>query len=202
MINNQYIDSNINAKLAISVLLWMVFGVISLSAFVILFAAFFSFFDGDEGGMAMCALCLLLGLGFLYPAYRSIRKVAYITTAKRCSKVLSRWTSPFISIDRLQKEVNQTEIEKYKSLNPQYNTKVTEVSYYNITLKSISEAIKLGYLRNCTLEFHNGNPVVAMHKKIAKEKCPHCGAPIVGVYGNSYVCKYCGSNVENVLEKK
>lgn len=198
--NNQYLYSNTNLKCVLHIVLWMIFGVISFTGLMIAFCAIAAIFDGDEGGIAACIFSLLIGLGFLYPAYRSIKKVFYIATAKRCARVLNTWEYPFISFSDLQSRVDAYEKEKYKNLYT--NSSADTGKYYRITADRVANAIKLGYLRNCTLEFHNGNPVVAMHKKVVKDKCPHCGAPIIFADYSVYTCRYCGSKIDNVLEKK
>lgn len=199
--NNQYLDPNINLKVVWQIILWMIFGVISFTGLMIAFCAIASLFEGDEEGTAAFIFALLIGLGFLYPAYRAIKKLYVISTAKRCAKVLNTWKYPFISITELQSQVDVLESEKYKNIYSNSAETSTE-DFSKIVTDKISNAIKFGYLKNCTLEFHNGNPVVAMHKKVVKDKCPYCGAPIVYADYSIYTCQYCGSKIDNVLEKK
>ena len=39
-------------------------------------------------------------------------------------------------------------------------------------------------------------------KKIVKDQCPSCGAPIVGAVDENYKCSYCGNTIIGVIEKK
>lgn len=73
--------------------------------------------------------------------------------------------------------------------------------YKSNKLKAIKMAIKKGYLVNCTIEIYDGKPRVVLAKKVVKDKCPYCGAPIVGVINDSYVCTYCGKRINDVIEK-
>lgn len=73
--------------------------------------------------------------------------------------------------------------------------------YKSNRLKAIKMGLKKGYLVNCTIEIHNGRPKVALAKKVVKDRCPYCGAPIVGAINDLYVCDYCGKNISNVIKK-
>ena len=66
----------------------------------------------------------------------------------------------------------------------------------------IDGAIRKGYLKNCTIEIHAGVPKVALLKKIAKDRCPTCGAPFTEVPGETYTCKYCRNTIKRVVVKK
>lgn len=69
-------------------------------------------------------------------------------------------------------------------------------------LKGARNAIRSNYLVNCTLEVHDDRLMVALAKKIVKDQCPSCGAPIVGAANENYVCQYCGRVIMEVIEKK
>lgn len=49
---------------------------------------------------------------------------------------------------------------------------------------------------------HDGRMVAALAKKIVKDQCPSCGAPIVGAVDENYVCQYCCRVIMGVIEKK
>lgn len=189
--NNQYIDPNINTKMVINILLWMVFGFLSMMSCFLVVTLIFALFDGDEGAIAVWGLSIIVACATIYPAIRSIKKASYIRIAKRCSWILNEHKTPFIKLEEIR-------------IKDQANSK-TNYSYSTygeaISIKSITQAIKFGYLRNCAVEFHDGVPIVAMKKKIIKDKCPYCGAPITGVYGEVYTCEYCGRRIENVIVK-
>lgn len=69
-------------------------------------------------------------------------------------------------------------------------------------LKGARNAIRRNYLVNCTLEMHDGKLMAVLAKKIVKDQCPSCGAPIVGAVDENYVCQYCGRLIMEVIEKK
>lgn len=69
-------------------------------------------------------------------------------------------------------------------------------------LSLLDGAIRKGYLKNCTIEIHAGVPKLALSKKIVKDRCPTCGAPIIDVKNDIYICKYCGNKITRVVEKK
>ena len=68
-------------------------------------------------------------------------------------------------------------------------------------IKKVRKAIHKGDLINCTLEVHQKELVVALAKKIVKDKCPSCSGPIVGAVDENYVCNYCGKQIMGVVEK-
>ena len=39
-------------------------------------------------------------------------------------------------------------------------------------------------------------------KQIVKDRCPGCGAPIVGAVTENYACRYCGRIITGVIRKK
>ena len=82
--------------------------------------------------------------------------------------------------------------EKYS-----YSTIPPEKRYKNIV-----EAIKEGYLRGCTPEMHGGVLRIALAKQIVKDRCPGCGAPIVGAVTENYSCRYCGRVITGVIRKQ
>ena len=62
--------------------------------------------------------------------------------------------------------------------------------------------IKEGYLRGCTPEKHGGTLRIALAKQIVKDRCPGCGAPIVGAITENHSCRYCGRLIFGVIRKK
>ena len=69
-------------------------------------------------------------------------------------------------------------------------------------LSRVRRAIRKGYLRNCTIEKHSGVMQVALGKKIVKDSCPSCGAPVTGAVYSDYVCRYCDRKIMDVVVKK
>lgn len=74
--------------------------------------------------------------------------------------------------------------------------------YPGMGIRAIRRAMRFGYLKNCTLDMNEGNLRVALARKIVKDACPHCNAPIVGAVDANYTCKYCGKTIMGVVEKK
>ena len=68
-------------------------------------------------------------------------------------------------------------------------------------LKRMRRAIRNGYLKNCTLEMHDGVLVVALAKKTVKDRCLSCGAPLTNAADENAKCSYCGNLIMGVLEK-
>ena len=68
-------------------------------------------------------------------------------------------------------------------------------------IEKVRKAIHKGDLINCTLEVHQKELVVALAKKIVKDKCPSCSGPIVGAVDGNYVCNYCGKQIMGFVEK-
>ena len=69
-------------------------------------------------------------------------------------------------------------------------------------LKKLRNAIRRGYLIHCTLEMHDGEPKIALAKRIVKDQCPYCGASIVGAVDENYVCQYCKNLIMGVVVKR
>ncbi|MBQ3517440.1 MAG: hypothetical protein IJA29_09480 [Lachnospiraceae bacterium] len=74
--------------------------------------------------------------------------------------------------------------------------------YPGMGIRTIRRAMRFGYLKNCTLDMNEGNLRVALARKIVKDACPHCNAPIVGAVDANYICKYCGKTIMGVVERK
>ena len=79
---------------------------------------------------------------------------------------------------------------------------VRKKMYPSMGIRTIRRAMRFGYLKNCTLDMNEGNLRVALARKIVKDACPHCNAPIVGAVDANYTCKYCGKTIMGVVEKK
>ena len=69
-------------------------------------------------------------------------------------------------------------------------------------MKRMRMAIRKGYLKNCTIEMHDGVLVIALAKTVVKDRCLTCGAPLVGVADENSRCSYCGNLIMGVLEKR
>lgn len=137
-------------------------------------------------------LFLFIVFGILiYVRFSSFR---YIEPAKYYSKIFTAMNKPFININELPKfhfNRQETSVARFIRKKTMADTKV-----------NVMGGIKKGYLVNCTIEVHDGESKVVLAKKIVKDSCPHCGASIVGAVDEVYKCKYCGSKIFNVIEKK
>lgn len=69
-------------------------------------------------------------------------------------------------------------------------------------IRTIRRAMRFGYLKNCTLDTREDVLRVALARKIVKDTCPRCDAPIVGAVDADYSCKYCGETIMGVIERK
>ncbi|MBQ8860328.1 MAG: hypothetical protein IJ015_03200 [Ruminococcus sp.] len=112
----------------------------------------------------------------------AVNKLWRCFTASLCSSYLAKVKGPFVKISSL----------------PQLNICLSDKS----KMKLVKAAICNGYLTNCTFEKHNDEVVVALSKKVVKDKCPSCGAPITGAVDENYQCRYCGNLIMNVVIKK
>lgn len=111
-----------------------------------------------------------------------IKKMICVYTADDCSCYFSRCKTPFVDIEKLP-------IRKNKSSKKR-------------KVKSVNSALRHRYLINCTFEKHDGNLKLALAKKVVKDQCPSCGAPIVGAVDEHYKCKYCDNIIMGVVSKK
>ena len=122
-------------------------------------------------------------IAVLLPAVLNrFRRIRYLSAAGNCANFFSKIAVPFIKVVDI----------------PGLN----EFSGRRRKLRSVRGAIRVGYLKNCTLEVHDKELQVALAKKIVKDQCPGCGAPITGAADLNYRCTYCGKLIMNVLVKK
>jgi len=111
-----------------------------------------------------------------------IKKIKHLHVAQICSEYFSKCRIPFI---------NASDIPSANMLQDK-NTK----------LEKVRTALRYGYLKNSTLEKHNDKLVIALAKKIVKDRCPSCAAPITGAVDEHYRCQYCNNMIMNVIIKK
>lgn len=69
------------------------------------------------------------------------------------------------------------------------------------TVRRIRSTLQARYLRNCSIEKHDGELRVAVARRIVKDECPTCGAPIIGAVDENYVCQYCRNRIIRVIVK-
>ncbi len=131
--------------------------------------------DGIIYGGAFALVLLPLGL-------LRFKKTMALFSAANWANYFSRSTKPFINANTLP-DLGFASSGKSK-------------------LKRIRYAIKNGYLKNCTLEVHDGQLVVALAKMVVKDRCLSCGAPLTGVTDENSRCSYCGNLIMGVLQKR
>ena len=107
------------------------------------------------------------------------KKTLALFAAIQWSKFFATVRSPFVKESRL----------------PQYSVGKAKLS-------RMRRAIRNRYLKNCTLEVHDDTLMVALAKKVVKDQCVSCGAPITGVTDENTRCSYCGNPIMGVLEKR
>lgn len=123
-------------------------------------------------------LSLILVVALLPVVINRGKKLTYINTADCCSEFFAKCTTPFIRASKL----------------PAFRAKNR--------MHAVRGALRKRYLVNCTLEKHNGVLCVALAKRIVKDQCPYCSAPITGAVDENYQCEYCGNTIMGVIRKK
>ena len=114
-----------------------------------------------------------------------------IENAQRYAHRFAQIPTPFISISEW------AQISRANSPLGQSSGITPEWVY-----KKIVKSIKEGYLRGCSPENHGGVLRIALAKQIVKDRCPGCGAPIVGAVTENYACRYCGRIITGVIRKQ
>lgn len=115
---------------------------------------------------------VVLILALLPVVLNRVKKIKCVDTADACSKLFAKCKKPFV---------------KAEDLPP---------------MKAVREALRRRFLKNCTIEKHDGILKIALAKKIVKDKCPSCASPIVGAVDEHYKCKYCGNLIMDVIRQK
>ena len=110
-------------------------------------------------------------------------------------------------VDTVRKQLQFAKIltdQRFYSISSDVEKGNQDASFYlsgGRKIQKVRKAIHKGDLINCTLEVHQKELVVALAKKIVKDKCPSCSGPIVGAVDENYVCNYCGKQIMGVVEK-
>ena len=114
-----------------------------------------------------------------------------IENAQRYARRFAQIPTPFISMTQLaQISSANSPLGQSSSITPEW------------VYKKIVKSIKEGYLRGCSPEKHGGMLRIALAKQIVKDRCPGCGAPIVGAVTENYSCRYCGRIITGVIHKQ
>lgn len=134
------------------------------------------FMDHIQSSQILFGATLIASVIF-YRRYRSVR------VSRALSEIFTKVGKPILPISELNRTLG-------------ISAKVKK------TRKKMKIALRRGYLRNSTLEYHNHTIEVALAKKIVKDRCPNCGASIVGAVDMNYICTYCGNEIMDVVVKK
>ena len=103
---NKYLDKNIYIKSTLSIIWWMILGVIFITSVFLSLTVVFAIFDGEEGAFETWILSVLVAVGTAYPAIRLIKKIRYMGFAIRFSKAIADIDRPFVEISSLE-ETNE-----------------------------------------------------------------------------------------------
>ena len=117
----------------------------------------------------------------LIPLCIMVTRLRAAVNANRCAKCFARCKNPTVDL---------------KSL-PFWHTKTSKR-----IVKSIRHSIRLGYLKNCSIEKHGGTLRVMLAKRVVKDTCPNCGAAIIGAVNEHYQCPYCRKMLMGVVVKR
>lgn len=126
--------------------------------------------------------CVVLILALVPVVVDRGKKITYASAAVSCAEYFSGCKNPFVNVENLP--LMKSGSNKKRAMH------------------SVRSALRRRYLRNCTLEKHDGALKVALAKTIVKDKCPSCNGPIVGAVDEHYRCKYCNNIIMDVVRKR
>lgn len=122
----------------------------------------------------------IFALGFYALFVRRTLRALCVRSSAEYAEIFAKWNKPFVPVSKLEAD------EKKRKRK----------------VRKVRGAIRLAYLQHCTLEMHEDALKIALAKKIVKDRCPSCAAPIVGAVDEEYVCQHCGNKIMGVIEKK
>ena len=121
-------------------------------------------------------------LAFLSLSVNGFKRFISITEAYSCANYFANCKNAIIPITWLPVVKNKK--NKLRGMRP------------------VRHAIRLRYLKNCTIEIHDDELKMALAKKIVKDKCPTCYGAITGAVDENYRCRYCNNLIMGVVQKK
>lgn len=121
-------------------------------------------------------------VGFWQVLYSGMTRFGMYIATKSCSKYFAKRKTPFVKITSLPP------VKKWISKR--------------MGLNAVRGALRRGYLTNCSFEKHKGELMLVLAKKIVKDQCPSCGAPITNAVDEHYKCKYCDRTIMYTIRKK
>lgn len=139
----------------------------------------FEFIQNDLMDMVLMGVITILIL--LPMIWFGLKRVNSLFATESCANYFKKCKKPFVDIETVPV--------------------VKERNNKKSGIKLVRSAMRYGFLKNCTLDKHDNKLRVALAKKIVKDACPHCNAPIVGAIDANYTCKYCGKTIMGVMER-
>lgn len=130
--------------------------------------------------ISLVIFALFFGAVMLPIVILSVERLILLSSARIYSPALVKARAPYISIRAL-------------SSTPMPPAKI---------VRRMRKILGSGFLRNCTVEKHGDKLKIAVARKIVKDECPTCGAPIVGAVDENYTCKYCRKRIMHVIVKE
>ncbi len=124
----------------------------------------------------------VFSIGFWQVLYSGMKKFGMVKATVACSEYFAKRKTPFV---------------KLESLPP-----VKKWANKRMGMNAVRGAIRRRYLQNCTFEIHKDKLMLVLAKKIVKDKCPSCGAPITGAVDEHYKCTYCNRTIMYTIRKK
>ena len=109
------------------------------------------------------------------------KRTALLVFARNFSVILAGARSPFVNIGILATVGSHTPVR---------------------IVRRLRKTLQARYLRNCSIEKHGDKLKVAVARRIVKDECPTCGAPIVGAVDENYTCRYCRNKIMKVIVKE
>lgn len=120
------------------------------------------------------------------------RRLRYIGAAEMSAPYLVKSKKPFVDLKTMPT------IKKSEDLSDDRAKERRKIS----AVRNLKEAISHDYLMNCSFEKHDDGMKIALARKIVKDACPYCSAPIADAVDENYVCKHCGRTIMGVVVKQ
>ena len=148
----------------------------------------YELFQSDLMNVIIVTAFALAGSLIAFPFL--VARMLNIESAQSIARDFVKCPKPFLSLREYHQSVVANSPIQPCSLTPA------------ILYRRIVGAAKEGYLRGCTPEKRGGVLRLALARQIVKDRCPCCGAPIIGAVSENYSCRYCGNLILGVIRKQ
>lgn len=148
----------------------------------------YELFQSDLMNVIIVTAFALAGSLIAFPFL--VARMLNIESAQSIARDFAKCPKPFLSLREYHQSVVANSPIQPCSLTPA------------ILYRRIVGAAKEGYLRGCTPEKRGGVLRLALARQIVKDRCPCCGAPIIGAVSENYSCRYCGNLILGVIRKQ